>query len=80
MPNQLPGYDLWKLADRNCSYGKPPDDGDRADDWKLRSPYDVCCKNCMSMTYCRVDSPLDCPLHDWTKEVINDIAGDRAAA
>ena len=36
MPEQIPGHDLWKLADRNCSYGKPPDDddddGDRADE------------------------------------------------
>ena len=36
MPEPIPGYDLWKLADRTCSYGKPPDDddfdGDRADE------------------------------------------------
>ena len=35
MPEPIPGRDLWKMADRNCSYGKPPDDddgGDRADE------------------------------------------------
>ncbi len=28
MPEPILGHDLWKMADRNCSYGKPPDDDD----------------------------------------------------
>ncbi len=42
MPEPIPGYDLWKMADRTCSYGKPPDDddddGDRADEPERTMP------------------------------------------
>ena len=73
MPEQLPGYDLWKLADRNCSYGKPPDDDDDDGD-RAETPLDLLetCPNLHSCDDCSQQVACDAICDNFRRD------GDRA--